>query len=107
MDFSKSMAVAASGMRAQTDRMKTIAENIANANSTSPTAFLRRFLKRLSRSKTSFRPANFGSVVTIALCQSSLLTAKRPAISTMPFWCVIYPTAISNCTCTLPTWRTT
>jgi flagellar basal-body rod protein FlgC len=36
MDFSKSMAVAASGMRAQADRMKTIAENIANANSTSP-----------------------------------------------------------------------
>src|SRR5579875_3129753 len=34
MDFSKSMSVAASGMRAQTDRMKTIAENIANANST-------------------------------------------------------------------------
>ena len=30
------MAVAASGMRAQTDRMKIIAENIANANSTSP-----------------------------------------------------------------------
>jgi flagellar basal-body rod protein FlgC len=37
MDFSKSMAVAASGMRAQTERMKIIAENIANANSTSPT----------------------------------------------------------------------
>ena len=36
MDFSKSMAVAASGLRAQTDRMKIIAENIANANSTSP-----------------------------------------------------------------------
>jgi flagellar basal-body rod protein FlgC len=36
MDFSKSMVVAASGMRAQTDRMKVIAENIANANSTSP-----------------------------------------------------------------------
>ena len=34
MDFSKSMAVAASGMRAQTDRMKIISENIANANST-------------------------------------------------------------------------
>ena len=30
------MAVAASGLRAQTDRMKVIAENIANANSTSP-----------------------------------------------------------------------
>jgi flagellar basal-body rod protein FlgC len=37
MDFSKSMAVAASGMRAQTDRMKVIAENIANANSTAAT----------------------------------------------------------------------
>ena len=36
MDFSKSMTVAASGMRAQTERMKTIAENIANANSVSP-----------------------------------------------------------------------
>ena len=37
MDFSTSLAVAASGLRAQTDRMKTIAENIANANSTSQT----------------------------------------------------------------------
>ena len=37
MDFSTSMAVAASGMRAQSERMKVIAENIANANSTSPT----------------------------------------------------------------------
>jgi len=38
MDFSASMAVAAAGMRTQSDRMKTIAENIANANSTSPVA---------------------------------------------------------------------
>jgi flagellar basal-body rod protein FlgC len=37
MDFSKSMSVAASGMRAQTERMKIIAENIANANSTATT----------------------------------------------------------------------
>jgi flagellar basal-body rod protein FlgC len=36
MDFSKSMSVAASGMRAQPERMKTISENIANASSTSP-----------------------------------------------------------------------
>ena len=36
MDFSKSMSVAASGLRAQTERMKIIAENIANANSTAP-----------------------------------------------------------------------
>jgi flagellar basal-body rod protein FlgC len=36
MEFSNSMAVVASGMRAQSERMKVIAENIANANSTSP-----------------------------------------------------------------------
>jgi flagellar basal-body rod protein FlgC len=35
MDFSTSMVVAASGMRTETERMKIIAENIANANSTS------------------------------------------------------------------------
>ncbi|HEY2069316.1 MAG TPA: flagellar basal body rod protein FlgC [Rhizomicrobium sp.] len=38
MDLATSMAVAASGMRAQSSRMRTIAENIANANSTAPTA---------------------------------------------------------------------
>lgn len=35
MDLATSMLVAASGMRAQSTRMRTIAENIANANSTS------------------------------------------------------------------------
>ncbi len=34
MDFLKSIAVAASGLRAQTGRMRVIAENIANADST-------------------------------------------------------------------------
>jgi flagellar basal-body rod protein FlgC len=37
MDFATSMIIAASGMRTQSDRMRIIAENIANANSTSPT----------------------------------------------------------------------
>jgi flagellar basal-body rod protein FlgC len=37
MDLNASMVIAASGMRAQSSRMRTIAENIANANSTSPT----------------------------------------------------------------------
>ena len=37
MDLSTSMMIAASGMRAQSNRMRVIAENIANANSTSPT----------------------------------------------------------------------
>src|ERR1700742_4826820 len=37
MDLNTSMLLAASGMRAQSSRMRVIAENIANANSTSPT----------------------------------------------------------------------
>ena len=37
MDLSTAMEVAASGMRAQSSRMRTISENIANANSTAPT----------------------------------------------------------------------
>lgn len=38
MDLATSMMIAASGMRAQSSRMRTIAENLANANSTSPVA---------------------------------------------------------------------
>ena len=37
MDFSKSLSVIASGMRVQSERMKIIAENLANANSTAAT----------------------------------------------------------------------
>ena len=38
MDFSKSIAIAASGLRAQASRMRVISENIANADSTAPAA---------------------------------------------------------------------
>jgi flagellar basal-body rod protein FlgC len=38
MDLMKSMQIAASGMRAQSGRMRIVAENIANANSTATTA---------------------------------------------------------------------
>jgi len=54
MDFSTSMAVAASGMRTQTDRMKTIAENIANANSTSPTAGGEPYRRKIPTVSTEF-----------------------------------------------------
>ena len=37
-DFARSMAIAASGLRAQAGRMRVISENIANAESTAPTA---------------------------------------------------------------------
>ena len=54
MDFSKSMAVAASGMRAQTERMKIIAENIANANSTAPTKDGDPYRRKIATINTSF-----------------------------------------------------
>jgi flagellar basal-body rod protein FlgC len=38
MDFLKSIAIAASGLRAQAGRMRIIAENIANSNSTATVA---------------------------------------------------------------------
>ena len=38
MDFSRSMAIATSGLRAQAGRMRVISENIANAESTAQTA---------------------------------------------------------------------
>lgn len=36
MDFLKSLAIAATGLRAQAGRMRVISENIANADSTAP-----------------------------------------------------------------------
>ncbi len=54
MDFSTSMAVAASGMRAQSDRMKTIAENIANANSTSSVAGGDPYRREIASVKSEF-----------------------------------------------------
>jgi len=38
MDFMKSIAIAASGLRAQAGRMRIISENIANADSTAQTS---------------------------------------------------------------------
>jgi len=54
MDFSKSMSVAASGMRAQTERMKTISENIANANSTSPIKGADPYRRKIATIKPDF-----------------------------------------------------
>ena len=54
MDFSTSMTVAASGLRAQSERMKIIAENIANASSTSPTPGGDPYRRKIATQKTSF-----------------------------------------------------
>jgi flagellar basal-body rod protein FlgC len=48
VDFSKSIAIAASGLRAQASRMRVISENIANADSTAPTAGGDPFRRRIA-----------------------------------------------------------
>ena len=54
MDFSTAMAVAASGMRVQSDRMKVISENIANADSTSPTPGADPYRRKVSTVTSKF-----------------------------------------------------
>lgn len=54
MDFTTSLIVAASGMRAQSDRMRVIAENIANANSTSPTPGGDPYRRKIATVKSEF-----------------------------------------------------
>jgi flagellar basal-body rod protein FlgC len=54
MDFATAMTVAASGMRTQTERMKVISENIANADSTSPTPGGDPYRRKISTVKSNF-----------------------------------------------------
>jgi flagellar basal-body rod protein FlgC len=75
MDFTTSLVVAASGMRAQSDRMKIIAENIANANSTSATPGGDPYRRKIATVKSEFdRELN-----------ASLVTPGKPATDNSDF----------------------
>jgi flagellar basal-body rod protein FlgC len=54
MDFNTSMSVAASGLQAQSDRMKVIAENIANANSTAAVPGGEPYRRKIATQTASF-----------------------------------------------------
>lgn len=54
MDFSASMAIAASGLHAQSQRMKIIAENIANANSAATNANGDPYRRKIATLGTTF-----------------------------------------------------
>lgn len=70
MDFSTIQKISASGMQAQSVRLRTIAENIANANSTSTTPGGEPFRRKLVTFKSEFDKAlgvdevKVGSVAT-------------------------------------------
>ena len=54
MDLNASMVIAASGMRAQSNRMRIIAENIANANSTAATPTADPYRRKIATVKSDF-----------------------------------------------------
>ena len=65
MDFSTSMSVAASGMRAQSERMKVISENIANANSTAATTGGDPYRRQIATVKSEFDRTLNATVVDV------------------------------------------
>ena len=54
MDLFKSMMIAASGLRAQTGRMRVIAENLANANSVALTPGGEPYQRRIAAMRSQF-----------------------------------------------------
>jgi flagellar basal-body rod protein FlgC len=54
MDFMRSIFIAATGLRAQSGRMRVIAENIANANSTAANSATDPYRRRVPSFATSF-----------------------------------------------------
>jgi flagellar basal-body rod protein FlgC len=65
MDFLKTIAIAASGLRAQAGRMRIISENIANADSTAPRAGADPFRRRIPTFRTAFDRALDARVVSL------------------------------------------
>ena len=65
MDFLKSIAIAASGMRAQAGRMRIISENIANADSTAQTPGGDPYRRRIVTFRPEFDRQIDAEVVTL------------------------------------------
>jgi flagellar basal-body rod protein FlgC len=65
MDITTSLFIAASGMRAQSGRMRVIAENLANADSTSATANGQPYRRQIPTMTSSFDSQLGSTVVTL------------------------------------------
>lgn len=65
MDFLKSLFVAASGLRAQTGRMRVISENIANSDSTGNTPGADPYRRKMPTFRTHFDRAVGAEVVEL------------------------------------------
>ena len=62
MDFTTSLYIAAAGMRAQSGRMRVIAENLANADSVSATGTARKYTP--TKVSTNLGDSKFGQVTS-------------------------------------------
>ena len=65
MDFLKSIAIAASGLRAQAGRMRVISENIANADSTALTAGADPFRRKVATFRSEMDRSLDANVVAL------------------------------------------
>jgi flagellar basal-body rod protein FlgC len=70
MDFMKSIAVAASGLRAQAGRMRVIAENIANADSTAQRAGADPYRRRIPTFRSEVDRSLDARVVSLGRVQT-------------------------------------
>ena len=70
MDFIRTMMIAASGLRAQTDRMRIISENIANADSTAANAQTDPYRRRVPTFRSVFDKELQANVVQLGKVQT-------------------------------------
>lgn len=70
MDFIRSIAIAASGLRAQAGRMRVIAENIANADSTAATTGTEPYRRKIATFKSEVDRALDTRMVTLGPIQT-------------------------------------
>ena len=70
MDFIRTMMIAASGLRAQSDRMRIISENIANADSTAANSQADPYRRRIPTFRSAFDRELQANVVQLGKIQT-------------------------------------
>ena len=77
MDFLKSIAIAASGLRAHAGRMRVISENIANADSTAQRAGVDPYRRKIATFKTEVDRALDANVVSLGRVRTDQSDFRR------------------------------
>jgi flagellar basal-body rod protein FlgC len=77
MDLSTAVKVSASGLRAQSLRMRVIAENLANADSTAPTAGGQPYRRRVASFKADLDRASGAETVKVQSIQGDKTAFQR------------------------------